>query len=87
MEGKRTAKIVGPHTFTDKPITQRNKGGLCSQVIAKVDVFSVYCLGTAALDGQGEIYVSAGIHGGDPAPRVGLILWAERNVQSSGAFR
>ena len=54
--------------------------GLRLQVIAEVDGFSVYCLRTSALQGQGGIYVSAGIHGDEPASCAGLILWAERHA-------
>lgn len=53
--------------------------GVSLQVIAEVDGFSVYCFRTTALRGRGGIYVSAGIHGDEPASCAGLILWAERN--------
>jgi hypothetical protein len=55
--------------------------GLRLQVIANVDGFSVYCIRTSALYGQGGIYVSAGIHGDEPASCAGLILWAERQCK------
>ena len=54
--------------------------GLRLEVIAKVDGFSVYCLQSTALVGQEGVYVSAGIHGDEPASCAGLISWAEHNA-------
>ncbi len=42
--------------------------------------FEVFCLRTRALAPTGGIYLSAGIHGDEPASSEALITWAEQNA-------
>ena len=50
--------------------------------VATVDGFPVYCLRSPALSERGGLYLSAGIHGDEPASTEGLLAWAQR-FQSS----
>lgn len=54
--------------------------GLRLHAFVEVDGFPLYCLRTSALRERGGVYVSAGIHGDEPASCAGLILWAERHA-------
>jgi protein MpaA len=47
-------------------------------VITRVDNFPVYCVRSPALAGRPGFYLSAGIHGDEPASTEGLLAWAQR---------
>jgi murein peptide amidase A len=49
-------------------------------VFAQAGDFKLYYLKSPALPVDSGIYISAGIHGDEPAPTEGLITWAERNT-------
>jgi protein MpaA len=55
--------------------------GLRLQRIAKIGLDPVFCLKTPALAEAGGIYVSAGIHGDEPASCEALITWAEMHAR------
>jgi hypothetical protein len=44
----------------------------------------VFCVTSPALDREGGIYISAGIHGDEPAAPEALIVWAEKNIARIG---
>lgn len=48
--------------------------------IARADAARVFCLRTPALKKEGGVYISAGIHGDEPASSEALITWAEENI-------
>ena len=43
--------------------------------------FKLYCVRTKRLPSDGTIYISAGIHGDEPAATEALITWAEANTR------
>lgn len=49
---------------------------------AQSDGYKAYFLQSAALETRGGIYISAGIHGDEPASTEGLVAWAERHSTS-----
>ena len=53
------------------------KSGVRLQKLVRADGFDLFSVCTPALGGTGGIYVSAGIHGDEPASTEGLITWAE----------
>jgi predicted deacylase len=55
--------------------------GLRLQRIAKVGVDPIFCLKSPSLAEAGGIYVSAGIHGDEPATSEALISWAEKHAR------
>jgi protein MpaA len=56
------------------------RAGLSMKPIAKAAQFRLYCVRTKRLPAEGAIYISAGIHGDEPAATEGLVTWAEKNV-------
>ncbi len=52
--------------------------GLRLERIARVDGFPVYCVKSPGLESQPGLYLSAGIHGDEPASTEGLFAWAQR---------
>ena len=48
------------------------------ELIATVDDFPIYCVRSPALAGNRGLYLSAGIHGDEPASTEGLLAWAQR---------
>jgi len=57
------------------------KAGLAMRRFWKGPDFSLYALRTKRLPREGTIYISAGIHGDEPAGTEGLIAWAEKNTR------
>jgi hypothetical protein len=57
------------------------KAGLMMRRIWKGPEFGLYCLHSKWLPREGAIYLSAGIHGDEPAGTEGLIAWAEKNIR------
>lgn len=55
------------------------KAGLKLQLLANAGDHPVFWLKTPALELSGGIYISAGIHGDEPAATEALIAWAEQN--------
>lgn len=53
--------------------------GLKLQVLAKAGDLPVFWFKTPAMKASGGIYISAGIHGDEPAATEALIAWAELN--------
>ena len=53
------------------------KSGVKGQVFATGDDFDLMCFRSPALKNSGGIYLSAGIHGDEPAATEGLYQWAE----------
>jgi hypothetical protein len=43
--------------------------------------FNLYCVRSKRLPREGTIYISAGIHGDEPAGTEALITWAEKNIR------
>jgi hypothetical protein len=57
------------------------RAGLVMRPIAKCGKLPVYSVRTRKLPPEGTIYLSAGIHGDEPASTEGLITWAEKNIR------
>ncbi len=55
--------------------------GLPMQRFAEIDGYPLYFLKSKSLAANGGVYISAGIHGDEPAGTEALIAWAERNVK------
>ena len=55
--------------------------GLPLRKLATTERHDLYYLRTKALTASGGIYISAGIHGDEPAATEALIAWAEKNVR------
>ncbi|MGI8435488.1 MAG: M14 family metallopeptidase [Chthoniobacterales bacterium] len=51
------------------------------QLLSAASEFPVYVLRTAVAPHPGTIYLSAGIHGDEPAGPAALIEWAEKNME------
>jgi murein peptide amidase A len=49
---------------------------------ARAGDFEVVCLKSSSLESSGGIYLSAGIHGDEPASTEGLCLWAELHAST-----
>ena len=58
------------------------RAGLKMEKIENVDGYPCYEISSPALRDKGGIYLSAGIHGDEPAAVLGLLLWAEKNIQN-----
>jgi len=56
------------------------KAGLPLRPLGKAGDYPLYFLRTKALQASGGIYISAGIHGDEPAGSEALIAWAEENA-------
>jgi protein MpaA len=56
------------------------RAGLTMRRFATGPEFSLYCLRSKQLPRDGTIYISAGIHGDEPAGTEALITWAEKNT-------
>ena len=61
-----------------KAVTKQ--AGLRLQRLAKVSKYDLHFLRTPALGAKGGVYISAGIHGDEPASTEALIAWAEENT-------
>jgi len=55
--------------------------GLVMRRIAAGPQFDLYCVRSRRLPREGTIYISAGIHGDEPAGTEALITWAEKNMR------
>lgn len=55
--------------------------GLRMQAFAQESGYRVFCLRSKCLTHDGGIYLSAGIHGDEPAATEALITWAEMNLE------
>ena len=55
--------------------------GLPLRKLASREQHDLHFLRTKALAASGGIYISAGIHGDEPAATEALITWAEKNVR------
>lgn len=72
-----------PHDY--RHLVQRwravaRQAGLPLQLLARAGELDLFWLKTPALQSQGGLYVSAGIHGDEPAGTEALIEWAEAHV-------
>jgi len=56
--------------------------GLKMRRYSEVGGYPVYCVQSKQLPASGAIYISAGIHGDEPAGTEGCIAWAEKNVRA-----
>ena len=50
------------------------------RTLAKDDGFDLFCVETPSLASNAGLYLSAGIHGDEPAAPEALLRWAEKNV-------
>jgi hypothetical protein len=55
--------------------------GLAMRRFATGPEFNLYCVRSKRLPREGTIYMSAGIHGDEPAGTEALITWAEKNTR------
>jgi len=55
--------------------------GLVMRRFSRAAEFDLYCLRSKRLPRDGVIYLSAGIHGDEPAATEALITWAEKNTR------
>ena len=55
--------------------------GLIMRRFATCPEFALYCVRSKRLPREGAIYISAGIHGDEPAGADALITWAEQNTR------
>ena len=55
--------------------------GIPLRVLARSGGQTIYYLKSPALEDDGGIYMSAAIHGDEPASSEGLLAWAEKNVR------
>ncbi len=56
------------------------RAGLRIQALAEADGFSLFYIETPALAERDGLYLSAGIHGDEPAGTEALLAWAEKNA-------
>lgn len=61
--------------------TVASQAGIPLRRLAQADGQTLYYLRTSALADTGGIYMSAAIHGDEPASSEALITWAEKNVR------
>ncbi|MDP9290813.1 MAG: M14 family metallocarboxypeptidase [Verrucomicrobiota bacterium] len=54
--------------------------GMSMKPFARAGAYRVYCLHTKKMPATGGIYISAGIHGDEPAGTEALVEWAEANI-------
>jgi len=76
--------VTRPHDY--RHLLQRwrvlaRQSGLRMQRIATAGGYGVFALRSPALRPEGGIYLSAGIHGDEPAATEALLTWAEANAQ------
>lgn len=62
------------------------RAGLRLEELARAGEARVFFIRTRALGKDGGIYISAAIHGDEPASSEGLIAWAEENVGRLGSL-
>ena len=61
--------------------TVARAAGVPLRKLATTEQHDLYYLRTKSLTASGGIYISAGIHGDEPAATEALITWAEKNVR------
>ena len=59
----------------------RRAGLVVRRIAAAGPQFNLYCVRSRRLPRDGTIYISAGIHGDEPAGTEALITWAEENTR------
>jgi hypothetical protein len=57
------------------------RAGLAMRRFATGPEFNLYCVRSKRLPREGTIYISAGIHGDEPAGTEALITWAEKSIR------
>ena len=57
------------------------RAGLAMRRFATGPEFNLYCVRSRRLPREGTIFISAGIHGDEPAGTEALITWAEKNTR------
>ena len=62
------------------------KAGLSLRPLSQVGEYPLYYLRSKALRSSGGLYISAGIHGDEPAGAEALISWAEENAARLNAL-
>lgn len=75
--------MPSPHDY--RHLTKRwrlvaQSAGLRMRRLVRVGVHDLFYLQTPALAASGGIYLSAAIHGDEPASSAGLLAWAEQNI-------
>jgi hypothetical protein len=82
-----TEDYLGRHRAHDYPyLLERwravaNRTGLAMRRFTKGPEYNLYCVRSKKLPRDGTIYISAGIHGDEPAGTEALITWAEKNTR------
>jgi hypothetical protein len=76
--------VTRPHDY--RHLVQRwralaRRAGLRMRRVARDGGYDVYSLESEALEAEGGIYISAGIHGDEPAATEALLAWAEANAR------
>ncbi len=85
--GPVTDDYLGRHRAHDYPhLVERwralaKRTGMVVRRFAAGPEFKLYFVRSAALPREGAIYISAGIHGDEPAGPEALITWAEKNTR------
>jgi hypothetical protein len=72
-----------PHDYRDLIARWRavcRRAGLRMKKLARTGRFDLFTIQTPALDDGGGIYISAGVHGDEPAATEALLMWAEKNA-------
>lgn len=76
--------MIRPHDY--RHLVQRwralaRRAGLRMRRVATEGSYGIFSLQSEALEREGGIYMSAGIHGDEPASTEALLAWAEKNVR------
>jgi hypothetical protein len=85
--GRMTRDYLARHRAHDYPhLLERwravaKRTGLVMRRIAAGPEFNLYSVRSRRLPREGTIYISAGIHGDEPAGTEALITWAEKNTR------
>ena len=85
--GSKTVEYMARHRAHDYPYLLERwravaaRAGLVMRRFATGPEFNLYCVRSRRLPREGVIYISAGIHGDEPAGTEALITWAEKNTR------
>jgi murein peptide amidase A len=74
---------VRPHHYPSLVLRWKalaRRAGVRLRPLVRIGAYPLYYLETPALGVEGGLYLSAGIHGDEPAGPEGLAAWAEANV-------